>query len=217
MKFVNHILNNFKTFHKFNKKDNLFYFNFFKKIEYSLNTNKYRHFINKFINYIICYNYNETIIQVDSSNLFDISNYIRLSSNFRMSKLIDLVVIDQLEEPRFKIIYNLINILNAKRAYVVCFIEDRQEIQSLSSIFKNANWMEREAWDMFGIFFANHKDLRRILTDYGFKGYPLRKDFPLSGYLELWYSDDAGFTVYEPIRLSQQLRFFNFTTLWEFN
>ncbi len=115
---------------------------------------------------------------------------------------------------RFEISYNLLSIKYWSRIHIKIGIEEFTPINSVIKIFKNANWYEREIWDMFGIFFINHTDLRRILTDYGFEGFPLRKDFPQTGYVELRYNNDFKHLIYEPIELSQDFRSFDFLSPW---
>lgn len=115
---------------------------------------------------------------------------------------------------RFCVIYDLLSIFYNKRLRLKIFLDETTFIFSVTSIFVNANWWEREIWDFYGIYFENHPDLRRILTDYGFEGYPMRKDFPLYGYLEVRYDDTKKRVVLEPVELSQEFRTFNFESPW---
>jgi NADH-quinone oxidoreductase subunit C len=139
---------------------------------------------------------------------------LKLSSFFSFKILSDITAIDQLEkEYRFRLDYNLVS--NSKRLMVTTFIKELEFCNSVTKVFSSANWLEREVWDLYGVYFLNHGDLRRILTDYGFRGYPFRKDFPLTGYIELRFDDSRGDVVYEPVELMQELRFFNFATGWE--
>lgn len=130
--------------------------------------------------------------------------------------LIDICGIDFIQNntSRFEINYNILSIKYWIRLHLKININEFTAVPSIIPIFKNANWYEREIWDMFGIFFKNHKDLRRILTDYGFEGFPLRKDFPQTGYIELRYNNDYKHLVYEPLELSQDFRSFDFISPW---
>ena len=112
-------------------------------------------------------------------------------------------------------VYNLLSMTQNSRVRVKLQTDDEDQVPSVSSIFSSANWWEREAWDLYGIFFSDHPDLRRILTDYGFIGHPLRKDFPLTGYLEVRYDDEQKRVVYEPVKLTQEYRNFDFLSPWE--
>merc|ERR1719483_1989701 len=116
---------------------------------------------------------------------------------------------------RFEIVYNLLSFRFNSRIRVKTYTDELTPIDSVNDIFKAANWNEREVWDMYGVYFANHPDLRRILTDYGFEGHPLRKDFPLSGYTEVRYDDEIKRVVVEPIELTQEFRKFEANTPWE--
>ena len=115
---------------------------------------------------------------------------------------------------RFTIVYNCLSIKRNKRLMVKCNTSEYKSIPSITKIYNSANWLERECWDMFGVSFLNNSDLRRILTDYGFKGFPLRKDFPLNGYIELNYNEEINCLVYDPIELTQELRFYDFESPW---
>ncbi len=130
--------------------------------------------------------------------------------------LIAICGIDFIEntKERFEINYNLLSIKYWKRIHIKIKISEFIAVPSIIKIFKNANWYEREIWDMYGIFFKNHPDLRRILTDYGFDGFPLRKDFPQTGYIELRYNYDYKHLIYEPIELAQEFRNFDFLSPW---
>jgi len=131
--------------------------------------------------------------------------------------LTDLFAIDLLNKNlRFNIVYCLLSLRYNSRIRLYIYInENSNVIKSLTSIYKSTLWVEREVWDMFGIFFIDHKDLRRILTDYGFEGFPLRKDFPLSGFVELRYDDSMKRIVYEPLEITQEYRFFDFESPWD--
>ena len=149
-------------------------------------------------------------ININPVYLKVIMNVLRLSLLYNFKVLYDILIIDNLYLNKFKIIYSLLNVNENLRLFVYAII-DRvgSSINSLNMIFKSSGWLEREAWDMFGLFFLNNCDLRKILTDYGFRGYPLKKDFPLSGFIELFFEDSASELIYRPIRLVQELRFFN--------
>jgi NADH dehydrogenase (ubiquinone) Fe-S protein 3 len=115
---------------------------------------------------------------------------------------------------RFSIVYDLLSTVFNSRIRVKIHVNEVTSVDSVVSIYRNANWWEREVWDMYGLYFQNHPDLRRILTDYGFEGYPLRKDFPLSGYVEVRYDQTKKRIVVEPIELTQEFRSFNYETPW---
>ncbi len=118
-------------------------------------------------------------------------------------------------ENRFELLYCFLSNTSNTRFFVKSFVNELGSVSSLCSIFNSANWLEREAWDLYGVFFINHPNLRRILTDYGFKGFPFRKDFPLTGYVEVRYDDEVSAIVYEPLEVSQEYRSFNFKSPWE--
>jgi NADH:ubiquinone oxidoreductase subunit C len=143
-------------------------------------------------------------------------NFIKSSSALLFNILIDISVVDlQTVINRFKITYNLLSVTLWKRLSFNYFLNELDFGVSAKKLFSVADWIEREIWDMFGIYFINHNDLRRILTDYGFKGFPLKKDFPLTGYLEVRFDDSKRDVCYEPLELTQELRFFNFASGWE--
>ena len=159
----------------------------------------------------------EINIVIDSDNLFEVLNYFR-TSEFNFKQLIDIAGIDNLnsdEEKRFKIVYLLLSHEANQRIKIAINIDLNEEVQSVVQIFPSANWMEREVFDMYGIKFKNHPDLRRILTDYNFQGYPLRKDFPLTGFKEVRYSEQEKKVLYEDVKLEQNYRDFDFDSPWE--
>jgi NADH-quinone oxidoreductase subunit C len=137
-----------------------------------------------------------------------------IHSQFKL--LMDVCGIDNMKKlrNRFEINYNLLSVRYWLRVHVKIQVNEFVPVSSVIGIFKSANWYEREIWDMFGIFFKNHNDLRRILTDYGFEGFPLRKDFPQTGYVELRYNNDYKHLIYEPVELSQDFRSFDFLSPW---
>lgn len=146
--------------------------------------------------------------------LFEMIRALKNNSLIKCRVLNDICITDYPEKiDRFELSYNLLSVKNEFRIFVKTYTT--AYIPSLTSLFNSANWIERECWDMFGVFFLNHPDLRRILTDYGFDGFPLRKDFPLNGYIEIRYDDEKANIVYEPLELSQEYRLFNFNSPWE--
>jgi NADH dehydrogenase (ubiquinone) Fe-S protein 3 len=151
----------------------------------------------------------EIIVYTYFINVKHLMFFLKNHTYSRFKSLSDLCAVDYPNRLwRFEVVYNLLSIDFSSRIRVKVKVDEVLGVKSIVDIFPGANWYEREAWDMFGIFFENHPDLRRILTDYGFDGFPLRKDFPLSGYLELRYSDTNKKILYEPVQLSQEYRFF---------
>lgn len=141
---------------------------------------------------------------------------LRDDPELQFSILIDLAGVDYPKRPeRFDVVYHLLSITKNARIRVKLTVGETQPVASVAGIFPTANWFEREAFDMYGILFSEHPDLRRILTDYGFAGYPLRKDFPLTGYVEVRYDDEQKRVVYEPVKLVQEFRDFDFLSPWE--
>jgi NADH dehydrogenase (ubiquinone) Fe-S protein 3 len=135
-----------------------------------------------------------------------------------MKILVDITAIDypySQKQKRFEVVYHVLSIKYANRIRIKTLVNEISSIQSIEKIFSAANWFEREVWDLFGIFFSNHSDLRRILTDYGFEGHPLRKDFPLTGYIEARYCESEKRVVLEPIEMTQDFRFFEFANPWK--
>jgi NADH-quinone oxidoreductase subunit C len=154
-------------------------------------------------------------IITDKDNLIDLLIFLKNDENFNCSMLTDLSAIDYLgREKRYEIIYNLLSIKNNKRFIIKIEIDENDSINSIHDIYKAALWYEREVWDMYGIEFINHPDMRRILTDYNFVGYPLRKDFPLTGYSEVRYDNEKKKVIYEPVALMQEYRNFDFSSPW---
>jgi len=160
--------------------------------------------------------FNELMIDVSSSNLIDIIQFLKIDESCKFRQLIDIAGADfPTEEKRFKLIYLLLSHENNLRIKISTSLEMGKKIKSLTKIFPSANWMEREVFDMYGVEFENHPDLRRILTDYNFEGYPLRKDFPLTGFKEVRYSEKDKKVIYEPVKLEQNYRNFDFQSPWE--
>ena len=161
-------------------------------------------------------NYGELLIEIKVEELINVINFLKSNDLCKFRQLIDIAGIDYPEEEkRFKLIYLLLSHENNLRIKISINFEMTKQIPSITKIFPSANWMEREVFDMYGIKFKNHPDLRRILTDYNFKGHPLRKDFPLTGFNEVRYSEKDKKVVYEPVKLEQNYRNFDFSSPWE--
>jgi len=158
----------------------------------------------------------ELLIETDENDLIDVVQFLKSNENCRFKQLIDIAGVDYPEnEKRFELVYLFLSHEHNLRIKVLIKFQINQPINSLTKIFPSANWMEREVFDMYGIKFKNHPDLRRILTDYGFKGHPLRKDFPLTGFNEVRYSEKEKKVIYEPVKLEQNYRNFDFESPWE--
>ena len=161
-------------------------------------------------------NFNQLFIDIDIEDLSSTILFLKTNNKCRFKQLIDITAVDYLENPkRFKIVYLFLSHEINQRIILNYFINENEVISSLTKIFPAANWMEREVFDMYGIKFKDHPDLRRILTDYGFEGYPLRKDFPLTGHNEVRYSEDEKKVIYESVKLEQNYRNFGFESPWE--
>jgi NADH-quinone oxidoreductase subunit C len=158
----------------------------------------------------------ELLIEVDEKDIVDVVQFLKSNENCKFKQLIDIAGVDYPDnEKRFELVYLFLSHENNLRIKLLIKFETDQSINSLTKIFPSANWMEREVFDMYGIKFKNHPDLRRILTDYGFKGHPLRKDFPLTGFNEVRYSEKDKKVIYEPVKLEQNYRNFDFESPWE--
>ena len=158
----------------------------------------------------------ELLIEIDEKDLIEVVQFLKSNEKCKFRQLIDIAGVDYPEqEKRFKLVYLFLSHENNNRIKISINFESNQIINSLTKIFPSANWMEREVFDMYGIKFKNHPDLRRILTDYGFKGHPLRKDFPLTGFNEVRYSEKDKKVIYEPVKLEQNYRNFDFQSPWE--
>ncbi len=158
----------------------------------------------------------ELLIQISENNLLEVVQFLKSNDQCKFKQLIDIAGVDFPDkEKRFELVYLLLSHENNARIKVSLKFDTNQVINSITKIFPSANWMEREVFDMYGIKFKNHPDLRRILTDYGFKGHPLRKDFPLTGFNEVRYSEKEKKVVYEPVKLEQNYRNFDFESPWE--
>ena len=158
----------------------------------------------------------ELLIEVDENDLLDTVQFLKSNKFCQFRQLIDIAGVDYPEdENRFHLIYLFLSHEKNTRIKLQIKLQHDQNVKSITKIFPSANWMEREVFDMYGIKFKNHPDLRRILTDYGFKGHPLRKDFPLTGFNEVRYSEKEKKVVYEPVKLEQNYRNFDFESPWE--
>ena len=161
-------------------------------------------------------NFNQLFININIENLSSTILFLKTNDKCRFKQLIDITAVDYPQkEKRFKLVYLLLSHEKNLRIIINSEIEEKTEVPSITKIFPSANWMEREVFDMYGISFKDHPDLRRILTDYGFTGYPLRKDFPLTGHTEVRYSESKKKVVYEPVKLDQEYRTFDFGSPWE--
>tara|TARA_Y100000590_G_scaffold129857_1_gene148373 strand:+ start:374 stop:970 length:597 start_codon:yes stop_codon:yes gene_type:complete len=155
-------------------------------------------------------------LNIDSKDLLEIILFLKTNDDTKFRQLIDITAIDYPEnEKRFKLVYLLLSHEFNQRIHLDFNIGEKEIADSIVSIFPSANWMEREVFDMYGINFKNHPDLRRILTDYGFEGHPLRKDFPLTGHNEVRYSEDEKKVIYEPVKLEQNYRNFDYESPWK--
>ena len=161
-------------------------------------------------------NFKQLFVDVNVENLTSTILFLKTNDKCRFKQLIDITAVDYPgREKRFKVVYLLLSHENNLRIIINVHIDERVIVPSIAKIFPSANWMEREVFDMYGISFKDHPDLRRILTDYGFEGYPLRKDFPLTGHIEVRYSEEKKKVIYEPVKLDQEYREFDFESPWE--
>ena len=160
--------------------------------------------------------FNELMIECSIENLIDTIQFLKSSDKLKFKQLIDIAGVDYLDsDKRFQLVYLLLSHEKNLRIKVSINIETGAEVPSLTKIFQSANWMEREVFDMYGVSFKDHPDLRRILTDYGFEGHPLRKDFPLTGHIESRYSEEQKKVINEPVKLEQNYRNFDYESPWE--
>jgi NADH-quinone oxidoreductase subunit C len=161
-------------------------------------------------------NFKQLFVDVNVENLTSTILFLKTNDKCRFKQLIDITAVDYLgREKRFKVVYLLLSHENNLRIIINVHIDERVIVPSIAKIFPSANWMEREVFDMYGVSFKGHPDLRRILTDYGFEGYPLRKDFPLTGHTEVRYSEAKKKVISEPVKLDQEYRDFDFESPWE--
>ena len=160
--------------------------------------------------------YGQIIFDIVPSAIIEVVTYLRSKKGFSFTTLIDITAIDfPAKEKRFQLIYHFLSMTENKRCKITMAVSDEEAVSSITAIFECANWFEREIFDLFGVKFTSHPDLRRILTDYGFKGYPLRKDFPTSGFLEVRYDEVEKRVIYEPTTLTQGYRDFDFLSPWD--
>ncbi len=160
--------------------------------------------------------FGETNLVVDAARILDVLAHLRDDTACGFVCLIDVTATDHpSREQRFDVVYHLLSPRLNRRIRVKAPLGEDEAIASCCGLFASANWFERETYDMFGVLFSGHPDLRRILTDYGFEGYPLRKDFPMTGFVEVRYDDQEKRVVYEPVRLNQEFRQFDFLSPWE--
>ena len=160
--------------------------------------------------------HNHLYLNIDANDLLDIMLFLKTNSDTMFRQLIDITAVDYPEnEKRFKLVYILLSHEFNQRIHLDYDINEKEIVNSITSVFPSANWMEREVFDMYGINFKNHPDLRRILTDYGFDGHPLRKDFPMTGHNEVRYDEETKKVIYEPVKLEQNYRNFDYESPWE--
>ena len=161
-------------------------------------------------------NHEQLEIQIDKESLLDVVIFLKKNNSTKFRQLIDITAVDYIgSENRFKMIYLFLSHEYNQRINITFSINENEVVNSLTKIFPSANWMEREVFDMYGIKFNDHPDLRRILTDYGFSGHPLRKDFPITGHTEVRYSEEKKKVIYEPVKLEQNYRNFDYSSPWE--
>lgn len=160
--------------------------------------------------------YGELMVTVRREAIARVLRFLRDDPKCLFQVLVELCGVDYPDRPeRFDVVYNLLSLKHNRRIRVKLSVDEETTVPTVTGVFSAAGWSERETWDLFGIYFADHPDLRRILTDYGFEGHPLRKDFPLTGYVEVRYDEEQKRVVYEPVRLKQEFRSFDFLSPWE--
>nr|QIC54989.1 NADH dehydrogenase subunit 9 [Cryptophyta sp. CCMP2293] len=171
--------------------------------------------LSNYIKSAVCFN-DEITLSISPINLKKVISFFKNDEDYLYKVLVDIFVVDYFEsDNRFEIVYGLLSVKYNVRIKIKSRIDEFTSVASIVSLYPNGNWLEREIWDMHGILIDEHPDLRRILTDYGFEGYPLRKDFPLSGYTESRYDESQKRVISESLELSQELRVFNFNSPWE--
>lgn len=162
------------------------------------------------------YTFGELTITVKRDDILDVLQFLRDDTQTQFWNIIDIAGVDYPErKERFEVVYHLLSPRLNARIRIKISTDEETAVKSATDLYPGANWFEREAWDMYGILFSGHPDLRRLLTDYGFEGHPLRKDFPLTGYVEVRYDDEVKRVVYEPVELRQEFRNFDFLSPWE--
>ncbi len=158
----------------------------------------------------------ELMVEVPALQIVPVLTFLRDNSNCLFKTLVDITGVDYPDrDKRFEVVYNLLSLRLNQQIRVKCATDEATPVPSATGVYNAANWYERETWDLFGVMFSDHPDLRRILTDYGFDGHPLRKDFPLTGFVEVRYDEAEKRVVYEPVRLAQEFRRFDFMSPWE--
>ena len=158
----------------------------------------------------------QLVYRCELDKLISVLKLLKANESMDFSQLSDLTAVDYPARiQRFELVYQLLSITHNQRIRIICAIDEGQIVPSATGIYKSAEWPEREVWDMYGLFFSDHPDLRRLLTDYGFEGHPLRKDFPLTGYVEVRYDDINRRVAYQPVQLTQEYRDFDFLSPWE--
>ena len=158
----------------------------------------------------------ELVVDARADQAVRVLKFLKDDPSCRFEQLIDLCGVDYPErDPRFDVVYHLLSMSHNRRMRLKVGVNEDQPVPSVTDVYPSAGWWERETWDLYGIHFAGNRDLRRILTDYGFDGHPLRKDFPLTGYVELRYDSEQKRVVYEPVKLTQEFRRFDFLSPWE--
>ena len=158
----------------------------------------------------------ELVLRVKRGAIVKVLTFLRDDTSCQFRQLVDVCGVDYPErEQRFEVVYHLLSLHQNQRIRVKLSTDEETPVPSATGVFSSAGWWEREAWDLFGIYFSDHPDLRRILTDYGFEGHPMRKDFPLTGYVEVRYDDEQKRVVYGPVKLTQEFRTFDFLSPWE--
>ncbi|MDJ0950411.1 MAG: NADH-quinone oxidoreductase subunit C [Alphaproteobacteria bacterium] len=158
----------------------------------------------------------ELMLRVGRESIVKVATFLRDDSNCQFKALVDICGVDYPDRPeRFEVVYNLLSVSQNLRIRLKVTTDETTPVASLTPAFSAAGWYEREVWDLYGVLFSDHPDLRRILTDYGFEGHPMRKDFPLTGYVEVRYDEEQKRVVYEPVSLTQEFRSFDFLSPWE--
>ena len=172
--------------------------------------------LEKFSNHNLLFSDQYDEINIQNEDILKTVKLLKEDQNFQYDQLIDLTAIDYpSRDKRFNLVYIFLSMVHNKRIIVKTFLRENENVESITSIHKSADWYERECYDLFGIKFLNHPDLRRIMTDYNFEGHPLRKDFPLTGHTEVRYDDLEKKVIYEPVKLTQEYRNFDYMSPWE--
>jgi len=170
----------------------------------------------KFVQQVQVSHGNELEVLIAPQGVMPVLTFLRDHTNAQFKLLMDITAVDWPDRPyRFEVVYNMLSLQFNQRIRVKTYTDELTPIDSVTSLFDSADWAEREVWDMYGVFFANHPDLRRILTDYGFEGHPFRKDFPLAGYYEVRYCNEVKRVIQEPVEFAQEFRKFDFQSPWE--